>query len=94
MGMVVVIKEPYFKQTSDGGYGVRIDHVGDILWLRPGDERIPGQWSPRLIDLDENALEWKKEGNYAVEKKEYWRAISWQVFSLVSFPSTISMLKL
>jgi len=78
-GMVVVVKEPYFKQTSDGGYGLRVDHVGDILWLRQGNEMIPGKWAPRFTDLDKTAMMWKEEGNRAVARKEFWKSIEWLV---------------
>lgn len=29
-GDAFIVKEPYFKVMSDGGYGLRIDHVGDL----------------------------------------------------------------
>ena len=32
-GGVCIVKEPYIKTMSDGEYGVRVDHVTDILWL-------------------------------------------------------------
>jgi hypothetical protein len=39
-GMTMAIKEPYFNPSSTGGYGVRVDHVGDILWLSDHDELV------------------------------------------------------
>jgi hypothetical protein len=38
--MAMAIKEPYFKPSSTGGYRVRVDHVGDILWFSDHDELV------------------------------------------------------
>jgi hypothetical protein len=62
---VFVIKEPYFKVTGDGGYGVRVDHVSDVVWLAVDDERIPDAWRASVSDHDKEAEQWKEEGNIA-----------------------------
>ena len=45
-GQVFIVKEPYFKTTSNGGAGIRVDHVSDIVFLGGEDERIPERNSP------------------------------------------------
>lgn len=49
------------------GYGVRVDHVNDIVWLPTDDDRIPKRWRPKLSEIKEaNVL--KQEGNAAMKK--------------------------
>jgi hypothetical protein len=76
-GMVIVVKEPYFKLNSEGGYGVRVDHLSDILWLSETDGRIPAKFGPAILEMSKTALEWKEEGDVAMKKKKYWDAIEW-----------------
>ena len=76
-GMVIVVKEPYFKVNSEGGYGVRVDHVSDILWLSETDGRIPAKFGPSILEMSKTALEWKEEGDVAMKEKKHWDAIEW-----------------
>jgi hypothetical protein len=76
---VCVIKEPYFKIMGDGGYGLRLDHVSDLIWLLEIDDRIPLQWRPRITQLDKTADEWKSEGNCAMKSQEFFEAARKQV---------------
>ncbi|KAK3369414.1 TPR domain protein [Lasiosphaeria ovina] len=73
-GMVLIIKEPYFKLMSDGGYGLRVDHLSDVVFLAANDERIPGSWQepPRQ---SATALAWKEKGNDHVKESSYRSAI-------------------
>lgn len=73
-GHICILKEPYFKVMNDGGYGLRVDHVGDILWLSVDDERVPPAWKPRISDLDIDAIELKDEGNRALEAGKPYEA--------------------
>lgn len=72
-GMVVVIKELYLMFLNKGVYVLRVDHVGNILWLVDGDSRIPAAW--QRTPLQKSALQWKEEGNKLVRQKRYWDAI-------------------
>jgi len=83
-GMFMVIKEPYFNINSTGEYGVRVDHVGDILWLGDGHELLPPSWGPALLDLDKSVLEWKEEGNAKMKEKKYWVAINWYSYFVLN----------
>lgn len=64
---VCVVKEPYFKVMNDGNYGVRVDHLSDIIWLSPDDERVPPGWRARLSEFEKTAETLKEEGNLALK---------------------------
>ena len=72
---IIIVKEPYFKVMADGEYGLRVDHVSDLVRIDPGDERVPIQWTPRILDLDKTADDWKLEGNEAMRRQQYWVAV-------------------
>ncbi len=73
-GYLCILKEPYFKVMNDGGYGLRVDHVGDIIWLSADDERVPAAWKPRISDLDIDAMQVKDEGNRALKAGKLYEA--------------------
>ena len=62
-GSLYIVKEPYFKVMNDGGYGLTVDHVSDLILLSVDDERVPAAWKPRITELEKNAMELKGEGN-------------------------------
>ncbi|KAJ8069889.1 hypothetical protein OCU04_000300 [Sclerotinia nivalis] len=70
-----LIKEPYFKTTSDGGYGLRVDHVSDIILLDEHHDMLPEKWKPTVLDIGKTADDWKLEGNVAMGRNHYWAAI-------------------
>lgn len=76
---VCVVKEPYFKVMGDGDYGLRIDHVSDLIWLSEIDDRVPLQWRPQISQIDKTADEWKSEGNVAMQSQEFYEAVKKQV---------------
>ncbi|KAI1334993.1 TPR domain protein [Xylariaceae sp. FL0016] len=73
-GDLCVVKEPYFKVTTDGQYSLRVDHVSDIIWLDDTDERIPLMWRTRILNLEANSHEIRKEGNVAVQARNWAQA--------------------
>jgi hypothetical protein len=77
---VLLVKEPYLKVMADGGYGLRVDHLSDLVCIEARDERMPKQWSPRVLNMGKTADCWKLEGNDAMRKHQYWIAIEWYVF--------------
>ncbi|KAI9878412.1 MAG: hypothetical protein M1830_000932 [Pleopsidium flavum] len=79
---VCIVKEPYFKVMADGEYGMRIDHVSDLIWLSETDERVPMQWRPRISQLDKTADEWRCDGNAAMKAEKFFDAIKKQVSML------------
>lgn len=52
---------------ASAGYGVRVDHVNDIIWLPTNDDRIPLRWRPKLSEIKEADV-LKQEGNAAMKK--------------------------
>ena len=74
---VFIVKEPYFRVMADGNYGLRVDHVSDFVRIDPCDKRVPIQWAPRVIDLDNTANDWKLKGNDALKLEQYRDAVQW-----------------
>lgn len=84
-GTICIVKEPYYKQTTKGRYSVRADHIGDIIWLCPGDERIPSRWQRSAATLNKDSAEVRTQGNHAVEN-ENW-AVAQRLYDPQNFPS-------
>jgi hypothetical protein len=74
-GDVLLLKEPYFKTTGGGGYGIRVDHPTDLLFLSEDDPRVPSEWRLESEDVKRTADEWKQEGNALMGAKKYREAI-------------------
>ncbi|KAI1107497.1 hypothetical protein F4804DRAFT_161755 [Jackrogersella minutella] len=70
-GDVCIVKEPYFKDTTNGGYSLRVDHVSDIIWLQESDPRIPLKWRKRVLSLDESSYDIRMRGNMAVKEQDW-----------------------
>ncbi|QSZ28627.1 hypothetical protein DSL72_003126 [Monilinia vaccinii-corymbosi] len=86
---VFLVKEPYLKTAGDGGYGLRVDHVSDLVCLDGNHEILPKNWKSRgVIDLGKTADDWKQEGNLAMGEKRYWAAIQSYTAALQCHPST------
>lgn len=88
IGGVCIVKEPYFKTMNSGDYGLRVDHITDIIWLAQDDERTPLGWAPRISEVDKTAKALKEEGNTALKAREMNKAVKW--YAIVSWH--ISML--
>jgi hypothetical protein len=78
-GMVVIVKEPYLKVTSHGGYGLRVDHIYDIEFLAGHDERIPVSWCRAREEKGFTAATWKEKGNDCFSAGQYRGANEWWV---------------
>jgi hypothetical protein len=76
-GDVFLIKEPFFKVMADGEYGLRIDHVSDLVRIDARHKLWSKQWIPHLSNLKRTADDWKQEGNVAMGMKQFWEAIRW-----------------
>ena len=78
---ILLVKEPFFKRMGDGEYGVRVDHLSDVVHLEGDDIRIPEEWQPRIfeleleLELERSAESLKIQGNSYMEEKKYWSAI-------------------
>ncbi|KAI0133493.1 TPR domain protein [Xylariales sp. AK1849] len=71
---VCIIKEPFFKATTDGSYSLRVDHVSDIVWLLDTDDRIPPKWRKPVSNVGGDAQEIRMQGNAAILKKNWAEA--------------------
>ncbi|KAF2876087.1 hypothetical protein BDV95DRAFT_482850 [Massariosphaeria phaeospora] len=74
-GMILLIKEPYFKVTASGDYSVRVDHLSDIVHIESDDLMVPAGWRQRIIEIDRTAESLKLDGNAFVKQGKYWKAI-------------------
>lgn len=74
-GDVFLIKEPFFKIMGDGEYGLRVDHVSDLVHIDARNKLRPKGWIPHQPSSSMKADYWKQEGNAAMGRKQYWAAI-------------------
>lgn len=73
-GACYLIKEPFFKATtSDGTYSIRVDHPGDLVPLRDGDELIPASWR-ECREITNTSQGIRNKGNDAVGRKSWAEA--------------------
>lgn len=76
-GTILIVKEPYFKVMANKDYGIRVDHLSDVVYLPIFDERVPMCWQPRLVELNVPAKSWKMKGNEYYKQSKYYAAIDW-----------------
>ncbi|KAM3444240.1 hypothetical protein MY4824_000129 [Beauveria thailandica] len=72
-GDVLIIKEPFFKCTTDNSYSLRVDHLSDVVWLEPFDSRVPDVWRTAVPEMISETL--RVQGNEAVRKKCWAKAL-------------------
>lgn len=75
VGMMLLTKEPYFKIMANGDYGLRVDHLSDIVHIRKGDPILPKAWYQNTSGAKESAEVSKSKGDAAVGAGKYWEAI-------------------
>lgn len=77
VGTLLLVKEPYFKVLASGNnhYGLRVDHLSDIVHVNEGDFMVPKSWRLRLVEIGDSAESIKMKGNLAMGKSKYWQAI-------------------
>ncbi|KAJ4370809.1 hypothetical protein N0V86_008500 [Didymella sp. IMI 355093] len=75
VGTVMILKEPYLKVMASGEYGLRVDHVSDIIVIDEYDPRRPAKWCPRILDAERSVESLKKNGNEAISAGNPWMAI-------------------
>jgi hypothetical protein len=76
-GTVLVVKEPYVKVMADGDYGIRVDHLSDVMFIPEFDNLVPLSWRKRVTQADQNASYWKEKGSEHFPKENYHLAIQW-----------------
>ena len=75
-GSVLILKEPYLKASSDGNYGLRVDHPSDFSLILEDDEVFPSAWQKNL-DGDASALVWLIQGKRLLDLFYYRLAMEW-----------------
>ncbi|KAJ5611683.1 hypothetical protein N7528_008788 [Penicillium herquei] len=75
LGTVLVVKEPYLKLLADRTYGIRVDHVSDVILIPDFDERVPLAWRPQITSAEDSAASWKEKGNEFFDEDSHWLAI-------------------
>lgn len=76
-GDVLIVKDPFFKIMGDGEYGVRVDHVSDLMYIDGNHKLCPQKWKKSASDIHKSADSWKQAGNIAMRKKQHWEAVRW-----------------
>lgn len=73
---LLLLKEPFFKASTDGSYSLRADHVNDVLLLDETDDLVPLKWrkSPKAVAATLTSTQLRVRGNEAVGKKEWFEA--------------------
>lgn len=74
-GTVLVVKEPYLRLDANGGHGVRVDHLSNLIRLPEYDERIPVVWQSDGSNIQLSANSWKARGNEYFNNHKYDNAI-------------------
>lgn len=76
-GTVCIIKEPWFALLAADSYGIRVDHVSDVVWLPREDSRVPPTWRTQDDAIVKTAKQWKDSGNKAFEMGKLHKAVEW-----------------
>lgn len=76
VGKVMILKEPFLKVMGSGEYGLRIDHLSDVVEVDEHDPRRPVQWRLRVLDTERSVESLKGKGNEAVKAENYHLAIA------------------
>lgn len=76
-GQILLVKEPCLTLTSVGEYGVRVDHVSDILFIPLFDKMVPSAWRERLpedVTSQWMAGDWLRMGNEYLNRGQFYSA--------------------
>ncbi|KAJ8116080.1 hypothetical protein OPT61_g2413 [Boeremia exigua] len=87
-GTVLILKEPYLKVMASGEYGLRVDHLSDIIEIDEHDPRCPLQWCPQVLDTERSVESLKQKGNEAVTAGKYWKAITQYTAAMLQNPTS------
>ncbi|KAM0426404.1 hypothetical protein ACHAPT_008451 [Fusarium lateritium] len=74
-GKICILKEPFFKCAADGSYSLRVDHLGDIVWLDEDNELIPSRWRKPVAIRDNTSKDIRTQGNDAVQSQDWAAAL-------------------
>lgn len=75
VGTILLVKEPYFKVMASGDYGLRVDHLSDLVHIQQGDPVLPNEWRSNPSKTEDSAETLKAKGDAAIGAGKYWKAI-------------------
>ncbi|KAF1992805.1 hypothetical protein P154DRAFT_594844 [Amniculicola lignicola CBS 123094] len=75
VGTILLVKEPYFKTMANGEYGLRVDHLSDLVEVDEDAAIVPQTWRLRRSGKGISADSLKLEGNAAIGQGDCWLAI-------------------
>ncbi|KFY45972.1 hypothetical protein V494_00672 [Pseudogymnoascus sp. VKM F-4513 (FW-928)] len=88
IGGVVVVKEPYFKESGDGDTGIRVDHIGDIMALPANHPLVPEKWRKGVDAV--LVREWIDRAAEAIKGERYWECLDRCKSALLASPPPTS----
>ncbi|KAK6523544.1 hypothetical protein TWF281_001525 [Arthrobotrys megalospora] len=74
VGQILCIKEPLFKFSTTSWPSLRVDHMGDLVFLED-DEGVPAVW--KVEGIKRSAEDCKEIGNQAVRNGKLREGIKW-----------------
>lgn len=77
-GQILLVKEPFLTRMSDTEYGIRVDHVSDLVIVPLTDKMVPPVWRSEVPE--EQSSQW------AIE---YWTNMGYMGFNMENFQSSI-----
>ncbi|KAK6810721.1 hypothetical protein RU639_013579 [Aspergillus parasiticus] len=80
---VLIVKEPYLELISEMEYGIRVDHVSDVVFLGGCDERIPAGWQRPSLSIED----WKRKGDDFLDDSDYHMASECYTKALDCWPT-------
>ncbi|RMZ69230.1 TPR domain [Pyrenophora seminiperda CCB06] len=87
---ILIIKEPHFASED---FGLRVDHLSDVMFLNKGHPKVPLSWQPQPSEKAKSAHTLRLEGNILIGLKWWWKAI--QVYSsAIARSSTLSEIEM
>ncbi|CAG8351337.1 unnamed protein product, partial [Penicillium nalgiovense] len=89
-GQVLLVKEPYLTSMPDTEYGLRVDHVSDIMFIPLFDEMVPSVWRERLPEHETSqwmARDWLNMGNEYLNRGKFYSATEYYSKGLECSPT-------
>ncbi|CAG7940591.1 unnamed protein product [Penicillium nalgiovense] len=89
-GQVLLVKEPYLTSMPDAKYGLRVDHVSDIMFIPLFDEMVLSVWRERLPEHETSqwmARDWLNMGNEYLNRGKFYSATEYYSKGLECSPT-------
>ncbi|KAJ5384888.1 Tetratricopeptide-like helical [Penicillium concentricum] len=89
-GQILLVKEPYLTLTFDAEYGVKVDHVSDIMFISMSDKMVPSAWRERLPEDETSqwmAGDWLSMGTEYLNRGKFYSATEYYSKALECSPT-------